>query len=450
MKLVILDFFEKGVLDRFFNEQLTTEEETKFHDLSIKINDESKWRLYSLIKRASKNTLNSQRNIRYLIIIPTLRCNLSCTYCQVSRAPLKAKGYDWEDEQLEQFADFLETLDLDHVKVEFQGGEPTVRIDLIERAMQICKERSNSSDFVICSNITDLTDDYKRLLERDDLSISTSIDGPIEVMTKNRTFDDDISKRIFENFNWILKTYGPEKISALPTVTEQQIQHPEELVDCYYDLGFESIFLRPVNYMGFARKQHSELSRQISSWNDFYSKALEKIKDINKKRYMEEFYMAMIVRNIFAKEVSGFVDYRSPAGYLGDFCVIDFDGLIYPSDEARMLSRIKHVDLSVGNLAEGIDETKLQQLNQSAIHQVNQDCIHCAYMPYCGIDIIDDMSRYRRFDVIKQDSWFCNRQMYLFDFIFSKIESKDRAWMDIFLRWIARDTNQSHAYELFQ
>ena len=306
---------------------------------------------------------------------------------------------------MEQFADFLETLDLDHVKLEFQGGEPTVRIDLIERIMKICKERSNSSDFVICSNITDLTDDYKRLLERDDLSISTSIDGPIEVMTKNRTFDDDISKRIFENFNWILKTYGPEKISALPTVTEQQIQHPEELVDCYYDLGFESIFLRPVNYMGFARKQHSEVSRQIKSWNDFYSKALDHIKNINKKRYMEEFYMAMIVRNIFAKEVSGFVDYRSPAGYLGDFCVIDFDGTIYPSDEARMLSRIRHMDLSMGNLSEGIDESKLQILNQSAIHQVNQDCIHCAYMPYCGIDIIDDMSRYRRFDVIKQDSW---------------------------------------------
>ena len=444
------DFFKKDVINRFFDEKLTVEEESKFQNLSIKLNEESKWRLYSLVKRAKIKPISGQRKINYLIVIPTLRCDLSCTYCQVSSASLTAGGYDWDEQHLIQFANFLKNLDLDYVKVEFQGGEPTVRIDLIKKIIKICEEHSKSCDFVICSNITNLSNEFKSLIERQDIQISTSIDGPIATMTKNRTFDDALSKRIFDNFKWIIKTHGPEKISALPTVTEQQINDPESLIDCYYELGFESIFLRPVNYMGFARKQHTEISQQIDDWNKFYIRALEYIKEINKKRYMEEFYTATIVRSIFSKEISGFVNYRSPSGYLNDYCVIDFDGQIYPEDEARMLSRIKHVDLSVGNLADGFDEEKIKQLNQSAISQVNQDCIHCAYMPFCGIDIIDDMSRYRRFDVIKKDTWFCNRQTFIFDFLFSKVATQDRSWMDIFLRWIARSTDSSDAYELLQ
>ena len=31
----------------------------------------------------------------YIILVPTLRCNLACSYCQVSRASIAAKGYDW-------------------------------------------------------------------------------------------------------------------------------------------------------------------------------------------------------------------------------------------------------------------------------------------------------------------------------------------------------------------
>ena len=160
--------------------------------------------------------------------------------------------------------------------------------------------------------------------------------------------------------------------------------------------------------------------------------------------------MAMVVRSIFGREKSGFVDFRSPANFLGDYCVIDFDGLIYPSDEARMLSRIHHIDLSLGSLETGIDEVKTDELNRMALNQTHEDCLHCVYMPYCGTDIIDDLSRYDRVDVIKQESWFCRRQMFVFDFIFSKIVSQDREWLDVFLCWIDRTSSPTQAYELFQ
>lgn len=443
------DFFSQDVLERLFQGDLSENEKNQFGDLSVLIKPEERWKYFSLARRVHQKFSRKDRNIGYLIVIPTLRCNLSCSYCQVSRAPEKAKGFDWTDETLTRFESFIEANTADFLKVEFQGGEPSLRLDLVKSVIEIVKRHTKSSEFVICSNMVNLDKDLLELVENENFSISTSIDGSLATMTKNRTFEDGISESVFKNFDYILKNYGPEKIAALPTITENQINHPEELIETYTNLGFQSIFLRPVNYMGFARKQHKEASKAINEWNEFYLKAMDLIKNVNKQIYFEEFYLAMLVREIFTNNKRAFVDYRSPQRFLDNYLVIDFDEKIYPSDEARMLSRTHHVDLAMGSLVDGIDEEKAGETNLWAENQTNPDCIHCVYQNYCGIDIVDDMSRYERFDVIKKDTWFCNRQMFLFDFIFDKVQKQDREWLDIFLKWIAKSANGSKAYEIF-
>ena len=77
------------------------------------------------------------------------------------------------------------------------------------------------------------------------------------------------------------------KIAALPTITENQINSPEEIIQTYNNLGFQSIFLRPVNYMGLQENKHKESSQAINEWNNFYLKALDSIKQINKTHYFE-------------------------------------------------------------------------------------------------------------------------------------------------------------------
>ena len=415
------DFFKQDLLERLFNEQLDENEKTQLGNLSVLIDEDESWKYFSLAKRVRDKYAPAERKIGYLILIPTLRCNLSCSYCQVSRAPEKAKGFDWDEDTLKRFEAFIKENSMDHLKVEFQGGEPSLRLDkaLIE------------------------------LVKKNNFTISTSIDGSLSTMTKNRTFEDETSKSVFDNFNYILENYGPEKIAALPTITENQINSPEEIIQTYDNLGFQSIFLRPVNYMGFARKKHKESSQAINEWNNFYLKALDLIKNINRTHYFEEFYLALLVREIFTNSTRSFVDYRSPQRFLNNYLVIDFDEQIYPSDEARMLSRTKHVNLAMGDLKTGINEAKLNEVNVWAENQTHPDCMHCAYQSFCGIDIVDDMSRYQRFDIIKKDTWFCNRQMFLFDFIFEKVEQQDREWLDIFLKWISRSNEPITSYELF-
>lgn len=441
-------FFAPDIGERFFEGALTNDEARRFRDLSILIDSENSWRVASLMRRL-KDGQRPTGNLSYLILVPTLRCDLSCTYCQVSRAPLNAKGFDWGDEELQAYERFIEVYAGDHIKVEFQGGEPTLRPDLLQSIIAITKRYCPHAEFVVCTNLARISRDTEELFDRDDLVISTSIDGPKAVMTANRTQDEEATAIVLQNFHYILEKYGPEKVAALPTITETGIEQPEAVIDTYRALGFESIFLRPVNYMGFARKQHGQVSHGFEVWEGFYKKALEYIVSINKTAYFDEFYLRMMVQTIFADMKHGFVDFRSPAGFLRDYGVIDFDGTIYPTDEARMLSRIGHVNLAVGTISGGIDNETLAELNFNAVHQVNPDCLHCAYMPFCGVDIVDDMSRYRRIDVPKHETWFCNRQTMLFDMIFSKVGEQNRRWLDMFVKWTFGKRSDLRGYELF-
>jgi His-Xaa-Ser system radical SAM maturase HxsB len=442
-------FFDGNVVERYFGGALTGDEHHKLRDLSIIVEDGDEWRLAALMRRLRKAHEADRSRLSYLIVIPTLRCDLSCSYCQVSRASLDASGFDWTEEHLAQFERFLDTVEGDHLKLEFQGGEPTVRPDLLRRVIVICTGKFKAPEFVICTNLTRITPEIEDIFARPDVSISTSIDGPLAVMTANRTASDELSETVFRNFRYIVDKYGPDKVAALPTVTEKTIADPQGLIDCYATFGFQSIFLRPVNYMGFARKKHADLSCDFAAWNTFYRAALERIIDLNQDGYFEEFYLALMLRSIFAGLPSGFVDLRSPSRFASDYCVIDFDGTLYPSDEARMLSRTRTIDLSIGTMGSGFDESKLAALNRHAINQVHPDCLHCAYMPYCGIDIVDDISRCGRTDMPKHETWFCNRQMSLFDLIFEKVAAQDRRYLDVFLKWIYRRTDPPQTYELF-
>ena len=89
---------------------------------------------------------------------------------------------------------------------------------------------------------------------------------------------------------------------------------------------------------------------------EFYGSALDCIGEINQSRYFK-FYLAMLLRSIFIP-ATGYVDFRSPARYGNHYMVIDYDGTLYPTDEA-MLSRTRHVDLSLGNLETAFDEEKV-------------------------------------------------------------------------------------------
>ena len=380
------------------------------------------------------------QSMSYIILIPTLRCNLSCTYCQVARADERAVGYDWTSETLRAVVKFLDGLGSETVKVEFQGGEPLLRLDLLEEVRAHCRERFDRASFVVCTNLQRLTADHWAFLDAADTSVSTSLDGDAATHHRQRTQDTALTNDFFSNLETALRLLGPGKVSALPTIDIDAPPRPADLVEAYARYGFRSIYLRPVNYHGFARKKQG--ADGAAAWNAYHAAFIDHLVQRNSAQdeLVEEFYFTHCLRRIFQPGIDGHVDLRNPSPVAGDYIVIDHDGALYPSDEARMLARVSAVDLSIGHVQGGLDAARVAHLNANALNNCDPDCIHCPYQPFCGVDIVDDVSRYGRVDVPRHTTWFCSRQTAIFDKAFSMVYSGDPAALHSLAGWLGITT----------
>lgn len=361
--------------------------------------------------------------LNYLILVPTLRCNLSCSYCQVSRVNVEQQGFDWTSDTLAAVLRRIDELDTDHLKIEFQGGEPTLRSDLI-RAVIDGAQRFVEKQFVICTNLQNVTEDALALFDRPDVFISTSLDGLQETHRRNRTGDDASTQRFLENLRMIIDRYGPSKVSALPTVDASNPPAIADLIDAYTGFGLDSIFLRPINYQGFARKRHTSSREQGDEWRAYYEQFVLEMIDRNwadRSRVLEETYFSIGLRRIFRPGKDRHVDLRNPNPMGIDYVVVDYDGTIYPTDEARMLTRSGVIDLSIGDVVGGWKTEKRDRLNDHSSNQFDPHCSRCAYQPFCGRDVIDDIARYGSIDLPRPQTEFCKKHMHLFDFIFRLI-----------------------------
>lgn len=396
-------------------------------------------RLFALSERAQAAArLAEAGNLDYLILVPTLRCNLSCSYCQVSRAPVDQLRFDWSDETLGHVLDLLATLTNSSIKIEFQGGEPTLRLDLLEAVIAAC-ERFEEKQFVICTNLSKLDERLMTLLDNPDVYISTSLDGLASTHTVQRTGSAERTEEFLANARAIIAEYGADKISALPTIDQAHPPDPDELIDAYLALGQTSIFLRPINYQGFARKRHAASNADHEEWWDYYDRFVTRIIARNfadRSTVFEESYLTLCLARIFQAGHDRHVDLRNPNPVGADYVLIDFDGIVYPTDEARMLSRSGVVDLAIGTAATGWDTPARELLDRHSTNIGDPVCDSCAYQPWCGRDLVDDLSRYGTISKPRHETFFCQKHLHMFDLAMRLIYDPDPAVRYSLAKWM--------------
>lgn len=382
------------------------------------------------------NRISHSPTIRYVMLVPTLRCNLACNYCQVSRTSEKAKGFDWTEATLCAVLDWLKSLETDQIKIEFQGGEPLLRLDLLSAVREFCRTRFKKAEFIVCTNLQRVSCEAWDFFDSADTFISTSYDGTPEHHQAQRTVTTEATEAFFQNLKHAVDRYGPEKVSVLPTIDPDNPPDPTELIQSYVSLGLNSIFLRRVNHQGFARKRYR--AETSAAWIVYVRKFIYALIDYNasSENPVEEFYLAHLVRRIAQGGNNGHADLRNP-NWLGlDYLVIDYDGAFYPTDEARMVSRVGLVDLSVGSVLSEIDQEKLRLLNSEATNFSDPDCQHCTYQPYCGVDRVDEIARHGRVDLPRARTEFCQLHLALFDFAFELLYSPDENVKRTLAKWL--------------
>lgn len=381
------------------------------------------------------------------MIVPTIRCNTSCVYCQVSHKGSAAQSCDMTEATADRAIDFMFRSPSSHLKLEFQGGEPLLNFKMVryivERARQREKQTGRKVSIVICSNLSLISEEILQFSKKNHVDFSTSLDGPRDLHNHNRpSAEFDSYEQTLAGINSVREALGICAVSALMTTTQASLSKPKEIVDEYVGQGFKSIFLRPINPYGFASRAGAITHYSTTDWMTFYKTALDYIIDLNIRgtRIREE-YTALLLRRILTPYGTGYVDLQSPAGIGISAILFNHDGKVYASDESRMLAEMGDPHFCLGNLFQDsyedmmLSDVLIDTLTQTMSEGV-PSCSDCGFQPYCGSDPI---RHYRlQGDIVgfKPTSEFCQRHMALFRHILEILDSGSPAanilkgWMD--------------------
>lgn len=400
--------------------------------------------LLGLKFRTKNSTLPDFTNLHIFVV--TLRCDHSCPYCQVSRQKECVGAFDMTTEIADKALDFTFKSSNRAIKIEFQGGEPLLHFDMVKyivlKAKEINQIENRNLEFVIATTLSLLTDEILSFCKEHKIFLSSSLDGPDYLHNKNRPRRGQNSHELFEK--GLLKArqvLGVDSVSALMTTTDISLPLHKEIIDEYVRLKFDGIFLRFLSPYGFAIKTKRFMSYDSNNWFDFYKQGLDYIIALNKSgvRFVE-YYAALILTKILSCNDPGFVDLMHPAGAGIKAVVFNYDGLVYASDESRMLAEMGVKEFCLGNLLDNsydemiLSDTLLDTIDDSFAYS-NPMCSDCAYIEYCGSDPVFHFAT--QDDVVgrKPESEFCNRNMSIFKLLI-KMMDEDEEVKQIFLGWV--------------
>lgn len=388
------------------------------------------------------------------IFVTTLRCDQSCPYCQVSRQGKDASAgiYDMSPEVLEKSIRLMLASPSPHVTMEFQGGEPLVNFELIQEAVRLTKDLNKgvgkTIDYVLCTNLTLLTDEHLVFCEENGVLISTSLDGPDYLHDKNRPLGTGKPShtKVVHNIRRCQEALGYEAVSALMTTTRESLNYPKEIVDEYLKLEMGSMFVRELNPYGFAAKSAAAIGYNTSDFLLFYKTILEYIIQINREgRTFSEAYATMILSKIMTPWPIGFVDLQSPSGAGIGVCLYNYDGDMYASDESRMLAEVGDSTFRLGNVLENSYEElffgeTMQTIAAASCNEALAGCSDCAYQVYCGADPV---RHYRtQLDMFgnraAHDS-YCAKNMTIIKHVLDLMLDADPEMERILWAWINRE-----------
>lgn len=380
------------------------------------------------------------------IFVLTVRCNNSCVYCQASRKSCHAdhRLYDMTDDVLEKSIDLFLSMPSDNLTLEFQGGESTLTMPLVRKAVTLVNEKNigKNIQFVICTNLCDINDDDLYFLIHHNVAISTSLDGPEKLHNANRKFGNTGAYTSLNKTLEKIRDAGAfERVSALMTTTRESLGQHKEIIDEYINQGFRNIFIRELNPYGFAQKYFNKIGYDAERFIAFYEECIDYIIYLNKKgTAFRESYASLILKKLLTPWSTGFVDLQSPCGSGFGVTLYNYDGCIYPSDESRMMAETGDTFFRMGNILTNTREEiffgpVMQKLAAAGVNDSLPVCSDCAFAPYCGADPV------RRYQVTGSiyghpgKDEFCMKNKSIIQLLINKLINSDQETREILMQW---------------
>ena len=371
------------------------------------------------------------------IVIPTIRCNYNCVYCQASSKNIKAKNSDMNKDTAKKTVDFIFSSPSKTITIEFQGGEPLLNWPIVKFIIEYAKEKNLGAKknliITLVSNLSLLDEDKYSFFKKHNVSISTSFDGPELIHNTNRVWLKNNSYRA--TVKWINRIKKDRPIGALVTITKLSLKYPKEIIDEYIKQGFNEIHLRPLSFLGLSGKIKDEIGYSAEDFLKFWRKSMDYIIDLNiKNKYISERSSKIILKKILTDNDANYLDLRSPCGAAIGQLAYNFDGKIYTCDEGRMLQDDTFLLGDVNkNYKEIMSNPTVATVCMASILE-NLTCDYCVYKPYCGTCPVQNYALYGNLFPPMTNNDRCKIQKGMFEYLFKKIQ--DKKVMEIFKKWV--------------
>lgn len=427
----------------------------RLEEKGIIFTENNKEKVKDLLKKRNK-FLENGTDLH--IVIPTLRCNQKCVYCHASSKSIDSDGYDMDENTAKAVVDFIFQSPSKTLIIEFQGGEPLLRFDIvkyiIEYATKLNENFKKKIIFTIVTNFSLLSKDKLDYLVENNISICTSLDGPQSLHDKNRPFatgagSHSLVEEAIKNLEEEYKKKGVtwRKTNALITITKYSLPFWKEIVDEYIRLNLDEIHLRFLNNLGDARQSWEGIAYTPEEFITFWKKTIDYILELNKKgvRFMERSSLILLAKIL--KEVDpNFLDIRSPCGAAIGQLAYTPQGDIFSCDEARMVAEdlFKLGNVKNDTYRKVISSSPTISLICSSINDC-QICDYCVYKPYCGVcpvcnfveqgSIIANIPQTARCKIYKEQ----------FTYIFNLL--RDAENKKIFLGWMEKNKPKNEKRE---
>lgn len=382
--------------------------------------------------RTKKLFLNYFTGLHIFVI--SLRCEHTCQYCQVSRVTQNKDKYDMSRYHIDKGIELMFKSPNPNLTMEFQGGEALLAFDnikyAVERAKPIAKELNKNLTIVICSNLALLDDEILEYCKQHHILLSASLDGPKFIHDTNRHKPHASSYDLtIQGINKAREVLGHDRVSALMTTTKLSLDYPVEIVDEYFNLGFQGIFLRNISPYGFALRT-DKAKYDTEKFIDFYKTALNRILEINRSGHFftEDLARIFLIKMLTPFNV-GFVDLQSPAGLINGVIVYNYDGTVYATDESRMLAEQKDFTFKLGTLDDTYEDLyfgeKAQEISVVWVNESLAGCSECAFQQYCGADPVHNHATQGDMYGFRPSSDFCKKNMEIIEYLMELLHSDE-------------------------
>jgi len=445
-------FISNEEFQKFINYMLNTSSQT-FLDLKSKqmLTDTDIDPVVEMLAtkyRTKKSFLNDFTSLH--MIVPTLRCNSNCIYCQVSRKEATSGYFTMSKPTAKKTVDMIFKSPSPSIKIEFQGGEPLLAFDIvkyiIEYAEWINLFKKKHLEFVICSNLTLMDKRKLDFFKNKNVCISTSLDGDKDLHNKNRPLQEMSNSYdiVIEKIKLCRSYLGKDRVGALMTTSRFSLEHMKEVIDEYIKQGFNVIFLRSLNPYGFAKQKRDEIGYEIEDFIKSYKEAFDYIIELNiQGTLFIECFASLLLTRMLTPFSTGFVDIQSPAGVGISGVIYNYDGNVYVSDEARMLATMGDNKFLMGNVnkhsyQEIFNSDFMHNLISSSCLECLPGCSYCAFQPYCGADPVRNYSE--QGDIIghRPSSEVCRKNKAIIKYLLELIRRNDEKINRVFWSWITR------------